>query len=442
MWNRPSRRKTSTGPGALGLAAAAIAVTTSFAGPVDASPQDVLGYGARAGALAGSGVAFGEGFETVYTNPSLLVLSKHKELDFGFTGAVFQLDANGPLGTDGLAAGVLGGVLPLPLPDPLRDRIVLGFGFVTPFDLVVRSRILYPETPQHLLPDSVESIAAMVGMGIDIGWGIHVGGGFEALAALAGTVLVSVDASGQLGAVVQDTLVANYAPIAGVSVEVPGGFRAGLTFRGSLEGRFDVRIDIKDLGQLTVPPIFVSGTAQYDPLTLEAEFARVAGPLKGSVAVGYRRWSDYPGLAEPTVRCPIDLETFDPPLCGALKRKPAGFSDTVIARASVEYTITPRTGVDLDLRAGYAFESAAGPEQTGEENLFAEARSVIGMGLGTAIGEPIVKGLHVDVFGQIGVVHGRTHDKTGSVQPQNAGSPSIETGGTMFAAGSTAGIAF
>ncbi|NUP09045.1 MAG: hypothetical protein HOW73_23590 [Polyangiaceae bacterium] len=419
-----------------------MAASMAFVAPAHASPQDVLGYGARSSAMAGAGVAFGEGFETVYTNPSLLSLSKNKELDFGFTGAVFQLEANGPLGTDGLAAGVLGGVLPIPLPDPVGDRIVLGFGFYTPFDLVVRSRILYPETPQYLLPDSVESIAAIVGLGVDIGWGIHVGGGFEALAALAGSVLVSVDASGQLGAVVQDTLVANYAPIAGVSVDVPGGFRAGLTFRGSLEGRFDVRIDIKDLGQITVPPIFVSGTAQYDPLTVETEFARVTGPLRGAVAVGYRRWSAYPGLAEPTVRCPLDVNTFDIPLCAALRPAAPNFSDTVIARGSVEYTLVPRTGVELDFRAGYAFESAPGPEQTGADNLFAEARSVIGLGIGTAIVEPIVKGLHVDTFAQLGVIHGRTHEKDGSVDASNPGFPSIETGGTMFAAGATAGVAF
>ncbi len=425
-----------TAAGCVGIAALAIASEAA------ASPQDTIGYGPRSSAMAGAGTAYGRGFETVYTNPSLLVLSKNKELDLGVAGVVFSLHANGPLGTDGLAAGEIGGVLPIPLPDPLRDRFVLGFGFFTPFDIVVRSRILYSETPQFLLPDAVESIAAIVGLGVDIGWGVHVGGGFEALAALAGSVLASVDASGKLGAVVQDTLVANYAPIVGVSVDIPGGYRAGLNFRGALEGKFDVRIDIKDLGQITVPPIFVSGTAQYDPLSLEAELARVKGPIKGSVGVGYRRWSAYPGLADPTVRCPLDLETLDLPTCSAFKKVPPGFHDTVVARGSVEYTITPRHGIDLDLRAGYAFESAAGPEQTGASNLFAEARSVVGLGLGTAIGEPYVKGIHVDAFAQIGVLHGRTHHKDGSVEGTNPGFPEVEVSGSMFAGGTTLGVAF
>jgi hypothetical protein len=277
---------------------------------------------------------------------------------------------------------------------------------------------------------------------VDIGWGVRVGAGFEALAALAGTVLVSVDASGQLGAVVQDTLVANYAPIAGVSVDVPGGFRAGLNFRGSLEGRFDVRIDVKDLGQVTIPPIFVSGTAQYDPLTLEAEFARVKGPYKGSLGIGYRRWSDYPGLAAPTVRCPIDVATFDFEVCTALRRVPPEFQDTVVVRGSFEYTVAPKAGVEIDLRAGYSFESAAAPEQIHESNVFVEARSVLGFGIGTAIGEPYVKGIHLDAFGQVGVIHGRTHTKDPSVDPTNPGFPSITTSGSMFAGGTTAGVAF
>lgn len=407
-----------------------------------ASPQDVIGYGARSPAFAGSGVASARGYEAVYANPSLLVHAEHPTLDLGIVGMTFQLSANGPVPSDGLAASLIGGVLPVPLPDPIGDRFVLGFAFLTPFDLVVRSRIQYPEVPQFYLPDAVESVAAMVGLGVDIGWGVHVGGGFEALAALAGSALVAVDSTGHLSAVVQDTLIASYAPIAGASVELPFGLRAGATFRGPLLGKFDVRIDIKDLGQLTVPPIFVSGTAQYDPLTVEAELAEVEGPVHGSVAVGYRRWSDYPGLADPTVRCPLDLETLAIPQCGAIQRVPPGFSDTVIARAAVEWALTPRDGMELDLRAGYGFESAPGPEQTGPANTFAEARSVVGVGSGLVLADPIATGVTLDVFAQLGVLHPRTHEKEASVSADNPGYPRVETSGTTLAAGTAVGVSF
>ncbi|MFO0548495.1 MAG: hypothetical protein U0271_08920 [Polyangiaceae bacterium] len=424
------------------IAASVAALTALAAGDAAASPQDVIGYGPRAASMAGSGVAIGEGFETVYTNPALLAYARFPELDLGVEGAVFDVSANKPLETDGLAATMLGGVLPFPLPEPLRDRIVLGFGFLTPFDVVVRSRILYPETPQFLMPDAVESISAIVGLGVDLGYGVHIGGGFMALAALAGTVLVSVDASGQLGAVVQDTLVASYAPVVGVSVDLPYGLRVGTTVRGSLIGKFDVRVDIKDLGQVTVPPIFVSGTAQYDPLTVEAELAHVTGPIHGSIGVGWRRWSEYPGLAEATVRCPLDVTTFELPICGALKKVPPEFNDTAIVRASLEYSAKLKAGLDFDVRSGYAFESAPGPEQTGESNLFAEARSIVGLGAGVDVHSPILKRLHVDFFTQVQVMHGRDHHKDASVSPTNPGAPVISTSGMMFAAGTTAGVAF
>ena len=94
-----------------------------------------------------------EGFEAVYTNPALLSYSRDRAVSLGIVGATFQLEAGGPLPSDGLAAATFGAVLPIPLPEPVAKRVVLGFGFISPFDLVVRSRILYPETPQFLLPE-------------------------------------------------------------------------------------------------------------------------------------------------------------------------------------------------------------------------------------------------------------------------------------------------
>jgi long-chain fatty acid transport protein len=55
---------------ALGIGAALVC---SFASSIAAaSPQDVLGYGARSAAMGGTGVASAEGYEAVYKNPALL----------------------------------------------------------------------------------------------------------------------------------------------------------------------------------------------------------------------------------------------------------------------------------------------------------------------------------------------------------------------------------
>jgi len=142
------------------------------------------------------------------------------------------------------------------------------------------------------------------------------------------------------------------------------------------------------------------------------------------------------------VRCPLDVGRLDIPICGALKAIDPEFNDTVIARASFEAVFPLRAGLDLDLRTGYSFESAPGPEQTGATNLFAEARSVLAFGVGTAVFKPLTKGVHLDAFGQVGFIHGRSHDKEPSANGDNVGVTSIETGGTMVAGGTTAGVAF
>ncbi len=425
-----------------GFALLSVVSALAIARSAEASPQDVLGYGARSQGMGATGVASARGYEAVYSNPALLSLQKEPELDIGLVGVIFHLQANDPIGTDGLAAGVLGGALPIPLPGVLKDRFVLGFGFIAPFDIVVRSRILYIETPQFLLPDRVESIAAQVGLGVDIGWGVRAGVGFEALAALSGTVLAAVDSTGKLGAVVQDTLVASYAPVAGVTVDVPDGWRAGLAFHGPLVGKFDVRIDIKDLGTITVPPVFVSGVAQYDPLKLEAEFARTDGPVRGALALGWKHWSAYPGLAEATVRCPLDVNTFELPVCSAPLPEEPEWNDTVVARAGAEFVYPARSGLELLTRVGYFFESAPAPEQSREANVYEEARSHVTFGFGLDASKPIVEGLKVDFFGQLGILHGRTHEKDAKTTPDNPGRPSVETSGFLLAGGTSLGVAF
>ena len=434
------------------LGAVAVAVALARAADTYASPQDVIGFGPRSAAMAGAGAAVGEGFEAVYTNPALLARTPDMSASVGLVGVTFDLDANGPWLADGMSAMMLGGALPIPLPEPLGRRFTMGFGFYTPFDLVVRSRILFPENPQFLISDAVQSIGALVGVGVDLlcdprkgvpgggcssDLGLRIGGGFQMLATLASGVVVAVDGAGRLGAVVQNTLIATYAPLAGVALDLPEDVRVGASFRGALVGRFDVRIDVRDLGELTIPPIFVSGTAQYDPLTAQVEVAKRFDWVTAQVGVGYRRWSDYPGLADPTVRCPLDTTTFALPTCGALRRNPPGFTDSVLARVGAEVGVPLRDGLALDVRAGYSFESAPGPLQDREENLFAEARSVLGLGVGARVGEPIATGLTLSAFGQLGVLHGREHTKASVSFGE-----SYATSGTILAGGTAVGVAF
>jgi long-chain fatty acid transport protein len=415
-----------------------------------ASPEDVFGYGARSSALAGTGTASSEGFESVYSNPALLPYSHDTKLTLGMMGAAFELSANGRLLYKPLVGSIIGAVLPMPLPGVMKDRITLGFGFFTPFDLIVRGDILYPETKQFLLPDRTQSVAVQAGMGIDLSWwknrprsgGLHIGGGIAALAALDGHVLVAVDATGKIGSVVEDTLVASYAPIVGASLDIGEGWRAGLSFHGELVGRFNVEINVKDLGSITVPPLEISGVAQYDPHQLTAEFARTAGPIRGALSVTWKHWSAYGGAPEATVRCPLNPDTGQVDPCDALVPPDPDFHDTVVPRIAGEYVWSANRGVDVRFRAGYAFEMSPAPEQTFESNIFDEHRSIVGFGAGLDLSKPVVAGLSLDFFGQVQVMHGRTHTKIGHLGTDNPGFPSVETSGVVLAGGTQLGVGF
>ncbi|MFO0615308.1 MAG: hypothetical protein U0414_22130 [Polyangiaceae bacterium] len=428
----------------------AILLSALAAREASASPEDVFSYGARSSALAGTGTAWAEGFEAVYANPALLPYAHDTKLTLGVMGAAFELNAPERLGYKSLSGSIIGAVLPVPLPGVMKDRITLGVGFFTPFDLIVRGNILYPETKQFLLPDRTQSVAVQAGAGVDLSWwkergrsmGLHLGGGVAALAALDGHVRVAVDATGKIGSVVEDTLVASYAPIVGASLDVGKDWRAGISFHGELVGRFNVEILVKDLGSITVPPLEISGIAQYDPHQLTAEFARTTGPVRGAVSVTWKHWSAYPGAPEATVRCPLDEVTGEITPCDALVPPAPDFHDTVVPRIAAEYVWGARPGVDLRIRAGYAFEMGAAPEQRGETNLYDEHRSLFSFGAGLDLAKPVVAGLSLDFFGQVQLLHGRTHEKLGQIGADNPGVPNVKTSGVVLAGGTQLGVGF
>lgn len=426
------------------VAALAVAAGVAAAVPAQASPEDVFGFGPRSIALGATGAASGQGFETVYSNPALLSLSRERELTLGLLGAAFDLRAGGEIPYDALKGSMIGAVLPIPFGGVLRDRITLGLGFFTPFDLVVRGRILYPETPQFPIADRTQSVAVQAGIGIDIGHGLRLGGGFAALAALSGNVLVATDASGRIGTVVEDTLVASYGPILGASYDIGSKYRVGLTFRGELQGRFNVVINVRDLGQIVVPPLNISGIAQYDPWQIAAEAARVDGPWRVALGATFKHWSAYPGPPEATVRCPtVDPMTGEPitESCAALVPLDPDYSDTVVPRVGVERAFAPADGVSMLVRGGYFFEPSPAPEQTREANGYDSHRSVFTLGYGLELDHPLPP-IRLDLFAQVHVLHLRTHQKDADVAPTNAGSPRVDSRGIILVGGTAAGVRF
>lgn len=426
------------------VAIAALAATGLGAGSAAASPEDLLGFGARSSALGATGAAGAEGYESVYGNPALLSVARRRALTVGLASALFDLHGKDEVAYEPLRGSVIGAVLPVPFGGFLEDRVAIGLGFFTPFDLVVRGRILYPERPQFPVADRAQSVAVQAGVGIDLGHGFRIGGGFAALAALSGTVLVATDASGRIGTNVDDTLVASYGPIVGASYDIGDAWRVGVTFRGALVGRFNVVITVKDLGDIVVPPLNISGVAQYDPLQIAVEVARVKGPWRGAVGLTYKRWSAFPGVAEPTVRCPLVDPTTGEPFteeCAALVPPAPGWHDTVVPRAGVERSFAPSPSVDMFVRGGFFFEPSPAPAQTKESNIYESARAALTFGYGVEIGPPAAR-FAIDAFGQAQALIPREHVKGKGVAADNPGAPRATSGGWIGAAGVTLGVKF
>ncbi len=438
------RRSTPAGPSgpALPRWAAALAVGAAAAlvspGSASASPQEVIGFGNRSVGMGNAGVAGAEGIDAVYHNPALLSASRELALELGLVGASFLLEAEGTarpvVAYPSLSATTIGGLLPLPFGGVLKDRVTIGLGFVTPTDVVVRGRILYPEKPQFLIADRVQTVAVQAGLGADIGYGIRIGGGFMAMAALTGSVTVATDASGRLGTVVEDTLVASFAPVAGASYEFDD-YRIGLAFRGVLQGRFNVVIEAENLGQLEIPPLNISGVAQYDPWQISAGFAKVKGALRFGVGLTYKHWPAYPGPVEATVRCedqPDPTQT-----CLAPLPPDVDFQPVASPRAGVEY----RFGIDEDshiaARGGYGFEPTPAPEQTGRTNYFDNHRSVFSLGYGIVLGGP---GIAFDGYFQAQVLHARSHTQT--VADGGEIDTTVDTRGAILGGGVSGRVSF
>lgn len=397
-------------------------------GLAEASPVDVFGYGPRTSAMGATGAAIGSGAETTWANPALLSLGRERELTLGFQAAAVAVKATGPgmpgdLHPDAMRGTLIAASLPLPFEGLLRDRVAIGLAFYTPTNVVVRGRVLYPETPQFpLVTDRLQSIALQAGMGLDLGRGLRVGLGVAALAAISGTVIVATDNSGSVGTKVDDQLVASYAALLGASYDLGESYRVGLTYRGSLAARFAVQIEVHDLGALEVPPFNIAGLAQYDPWQIQGEVARVKGAWRLAVGATFKRWSVYPGAPEPTVLCPPEK-----PACAALVPASPGFHDTIVPRLGVERELHATGSWAVLARGGYFFEPSPAPEQKGSANLFDNSRHAVTLGGAFQLREPLP--LRVEIFGQYHLLAERTHRAEGTEALRATTSGSILMGG-------------
>ncbi len=382
----------------------------------EASLPDLLSLGPRSGAMAGTGVAVANDWEATYQNPAGLATSATKlSLGFVYGGYRLRIDDN-PHELSNPAGLQIGASVPIPLGGILQDRIGIGLGLYLPAGVVNRVNVPFPEVPRAALLDSrTEVVSVLVGMGVRLPWGLRLGGGVLALAALVGDIIIRPDGTGRITTISEEQLTVDYAPIVGLRWSPPSDrLQLGLTFRGASRSSYLLRLhtELGDAIPLGLPLISFAGIAQYDPLQLAGEAALRLSPSVQIVGqLAWKKWSDY--------RYPIEPATVDSPPVP----KP-GFHDTVVPRVALEYHAPTSAAVSVMLRGGYFFEWTPTPaEPPGDDgkSLLDASRHVVCVGLGLSLQGKVP--LDLDVFGQAHML-----------------SPGGRLSGQLFVAGATLGV--
>ncbi len=369
------------------VAAAAFAAGLSAPAFADASVLDLFGYGARGMALAGAAASTAEGHAAVYYNPGALGFERHRSFTLGYQHAVFDLTIDKRAQPAASAPSLnLGFVVPLPLGGFLTDRLTVGAAFVIPFKSILVADVPRPGNPSLvLLENRAQTVSLQLAMGVRLCDAVAIGGGFIALAELGGKIDVAPNETGRIGSTVRDELLADYAPTGGVLLRPGHGVRAALVARGESKASFSLPLDA-NLGAtfpLPIPPLDITGVAQYDPrqvafeisgrpsLTPESDGSdSKGGPFTISGGATWKQWSRFPRTIVYTA-----VRSGDP-----AQPKP-DFGDTFVVRTGLEGHFSA-AGLGLEPRLGYAFEPSPAPPQTGMRNDLDNDRHILGTGIG------------------------------------------------------------
>lgn len=419
-----------------------------------ATPQDLYGLGGRSPGLGMTGVSFVCDWEAVYLNPANLAGARNRRLAFAASASVYDLHVDHErLPLEPARGTTIGFHLPLPFGDVLEDRLVLGGGFYTPTNILLRGDVRYADVPQFSVLNRAQSIAVQVALGFDFHGiidGLRLGIGISALANVYGDLLVRLDESSAFVSIVETQLLTAFSPIVGATFAQPE-WGLGVVYRHEVRAELDLDIVVRDL-PVPLPVVSVAGLIQYDPAQLAIEGFWLPDPnVRIIVNATARFWSFYPGAAQPT--------TTNSYLAPA-----PNYSDTVSPRLALEGTLHDGN-LTAQLRLGYALElspvpaASMGPERNTDgtprldedgEPILAASRSldhdrhVITAGLGFDHAFSDEQHIIFDLYGQLHAGVDRLHPIYRDVDanaPLDVGVGMV-SGGMIFVGGWTLAAEF
>ena len=174
-------------------------------------------------------------------------------------------------------------------------------------------------------------------------------------------------------------------------------------------------VDATKLSSLSLPLFNIAGVPQYDPEQAVLEVARESDGWTLAAGVTWKRWSNYPGLFEPTIACPSGQD------CKLLAPPQIQFSDIIVPRAGVEKSfalprraaLRARGGVLLEpspvpspLPSSQAYDGKQGLDVDVPTRFFDSTRALFSLGGGADFGDALP--FSVDFYAQYLVLLPRT----------------------------------
>lgn len=431
-----------------------LAVTLAALAPAPtarATPQDLYGFGVRSPGLAMTGVSFTNNWEGVYLNPAGLGAARRRGISFGFQAAAYELridEQRFPL--ESARGSTIGFHLPLPFGDFLEDRLVLGGGFYTPSNVLLRGEVAFPEVPQWPILGRGQSIALQVGLGFDfhgILEGFRIGIGMSALANVVGALSVRLDESSTFVSNVETQLLTVFAPIAGLQLTQPE-WGVGAVYRHEVRSEMDLRIEIMDL-PVSLPMVSVNGLIQYDPSQLALEgYWQPIPQVRIIVNATTRFWSAYAGPYRPTsansniAPAPEFADTFSPRIAVEATLHDGRLTGSIRAGYALELSPAPNARLGNERTADGSVHLMDGMPVTRATRFIDNDRHVLTAGAG--IDYEFSGGEHLvfDLYGQLHVLGDRTHSIPLSSDVVDGANPAMRSGGAVVVGGWALGVEF
>lgn len=401
------------------------------------SPATILGMSSESIALGGAVAANVSNFSSVYYNPAGLGNRTDIQLSFGssliipdFSYKNALVEREGPGET--FLMNNFGAVVPIG--GPLKKRVVVGIGALTPFPTLTSIRIRTPEQPSFVFSeDLLQTPMIAFGLGFKASKYVTLGVGAQLLIQADGVVETAFDlATARITrrdtALTIDPVVA---PVLGVQVVPIRFLRFGLFYRAEVKPEISLPFNA-DAGIVGFTSSFVSNVLYAPP------------QLGGGVAFEFLDkwvisadgvWVQSSRTPSPGIRLRITPDALLAPI--VTQDPDPGFSDTFEAHVGVEY----KYNEDVRFRLGYARRTTPVPEQIFDTSFLDSSVNILSVGMGITLKDPteiLSKPFTVDIHFQYQLFEDRSAARASALHPLG----DIEFGGQIFNLGMNGTVRF